>query len=82
MSCREVGAASHCFADLAGCLFGIVISCKRLNPTNPYVMAAVTETHVCSLDSPLGKMGPGTPPRASRYLCSVPLYLAAGSSGP
>lgn len=38
------------------CLFGIMISCERLNPTNPYVMAAVTETHVCSGDSPLGKL--------------------------
>lgn len=39
----------------------------QLQPTqpNPYVMAA--ETHVCSLDSPLGKIPPGTPPRAPRY---------------
>lgn len=45
-------------------------------------MAAVTETHVCSLDSPLGKIAPATPPRASRYLDYnyVPLYsLLAGS---
>lgn len=71
---------SHC----CGCGRVFVWHSDQLRATqpSPYVMAAVTETHVCSLDSPLGKMGPGTPPRASRYLVLCTFVLPRRSSRP
>lgn len=63
-------SAFHC-CDTPGCLFGILISCERLNPPlrngrrhrNPCLSRRL---------APLGNTPPDTPLRASRYLDYAP----------
>jgi hypothetical protein len=65
----------HIVADSPGCLFGIVISCERLNQPlrnarrhgNPCLFRRLAPHEVT----------PGAPPRTPRYLCFVPSYPVA-----